>query len=451
MASVTEKSNGSFKIRVYMGEGPDGRKIYRCTTYTPKATTPGKRLKEAEQFADDYEKQLRTGQHLSGEDLKLNDFVKIWFRDYAPEKLTLREIEYYKQILNREFLPSLGNCKIAAVNPMQLQSVVSGMKKRGLQPGTIRRYFNCISSVMSSAYKANVIRENPCGRITFPKIERDPTKIQYFDKHQAVEFLNALDRPLKVRYPEKIRKNGRVIPAHVEEITISTQFRALFTLAIFTGARRGELLALTWNDIDLDNCVISITKNTASTKDAGQYLKEPKTKAGVRSFSVPVNCITRLMEWKTEQMELCRQLGTYWKGKPCSRYDDNFVFIQDDGRQMDLHTPTHKFREILNYYNASVSDPDKKLPVIKFHDLRHTSASIMIASGYVDIETIARRLGHSDVSMTLNRYGHALPSQDEKAAFALASMLSLDDDKPQGSPGVIVQEDSTELSADMLA
>lgn len=426
MASIKQRTNGSYQIRVYIGEDHNGKKQFKNTTYKPKARTPKAIETEVNDYARDFEKRVLNGQYLSGEEMTFKSFFEIWLSDFAPKQLTPAQIEEYTNTIKRVFFPSLAMKKIAAITPLLLQQIVTDLEKRNLQPSTIHKYFACISSVMTRAYKANIIHENPCQRLLLPRIESDPNDIKYFDRDQAITFLNALKQSYTIHYPEKIRKNGRVLPAHTETITISTQFQALFTLAVYSGIRRAELVALTWNSIDFDRYIITINKATSATKKTGQFIKDPKSKAGIRAFSVPAACINILKQWKEEQMQLCDLHGSAWQGYRDEEYDNNFIFIQDDGKQMNLHTPLHKFREILQYYNDSVSDPEDKLPVITFHDLRHTSASIMIASGMVDIETIARRLGHSDVSMTLNRYGHALPSQDEKAMQALDIMLSED-------------------------
>lgn len=443
MASIKQRSNGTYQIRVYLGEDPQGRKQFKNTTYKPKGRTPKQIRQEVEDFARDFEKRVLSGQYLTGEEMTFQDFFRIWLSDFAPKQLTPAEMETYISNINRVFLPALGNKKMSAIMPLHLQQIVTDLENKGLQPATIRKYFSCISSVMTRAYKAGVIKENPCSRLLLPRLVKDPADIRYFDRGQAITFLNALKQGFIINHPEKIRKNGRIIPAYTEEITISKQFIALFILAIYSGARRGEILALTWNDINFTTYVLSINKATAATKAAGQYTKEPKTRAGVRSFGLPGACIDALKEWKEEQRRLCDQLGSAWKGFRDPEYDNNFVFITEDGQQMNLFTPTHKFKEILSYYNASVPDPADKLPEIHFHDLRHTSASLLIASGYVDIETIARRLGHSDISMTLNRYGHALPSQDEKARLALDVMLSED---PEEMPAAVSDPDRKHLS-----
>ena len=429
MASIKKRSNGSYQIRIYLGEDLDGKKLFKNATYKPHARTEKAIEKEVSDYARDFEKRVLNGDYLSGEEMKLNQFFTLWLSDFAPKKLKEAEIEEYESIIKRVFLPTLGNKKIAQISALHLQAICTDLEKQGLKPSTIRKYFTCLSSVLTSAYKASVIRENPCSRVDLPSIENDPNDIRFFDKDQAITFLNALNKTYTVHYPEKKRKNGRVLPAHDETITISTQFRAFFTLAILSGCRRGEIISLTWEDIDLDKCLLKISKNTRTSKKSGTYLKDPKTKAGFRTLSLPVSCIHILRQWKEEEKRICEDHGSAWKGSPLEDFDKNFIFIQNDGAQMHLSTPTHKFAEILGYYNDSVSDPEDQLPVIKLHDLRHTSASLMISSGYVDIETIARRMGHSDVKMTLNRYGHALPSQDEKAALALEISLDLTEKK----------------------
>jgi len=186
-------------------------------------------------------------------------------------------------------------------------------------------------------------------------------------------------------------------------------------------------LALTWNDIDFEKNCISITKSISVTKADRRIVKGPKTKAGFRCVPLPSVCFDILCEWKEEQKEQCREHGTAWKGEPLRQFDMNYIFTQINGKPMDSNTPYHKFKEIRDYYNSTVT-PDKQLPDITLHDLRHTSASLLIANN-VDIETIARRLGHSNVAITLNRYGHALPSQEEKAVNALQTMLNIQTEK----------------------
>lgn len=440
MASIQINSNNTYRIRVYIGEDINGKQLFKSFTYTPKAKTPAAAKKEVEKYAAQLEDNIRNGQYLSGEEITFNDFYQLWVKDYAPKYLSQSKLEQNCNILKAEFLPVIGNKKLSQINAVLLQTIVTEMETR-LKPAAVKSYFTCLSSVMNRAYRANIIAENPVRRVILPKIVIDPTDIHYFDVPHTKAFLRALDNGIMVHHPAKIiqKKNRKpyTLPAWDEHINVSSQFKALFTLAIFSGMRRGELLALTWNDIDFDGCIVTVTKATASTKKYGQIIKDPKTKAGNRVIALPVNVFDALQAWKNDQMQLCRSHGTQWQGEPLKSFDNNFVFIQDNGRQMHLSTPLHKFRELVDYYNMGAETEEDKLPVIKFHDLRHTSASLLIASGMVDIETVARRMGHSNVSMTLNRYGHALPSQDTKAVQALGSMLNMNDDPEEVTPAHI--------------
>ena len=145
---------------------------------------------------------------------------------------------------------------------------------------------------------------------------------------------------------------------------------------------------------------------------------------------MPDFVIKLLSRLKQEQTALCVKLGTAWKGHRNGKdkdgnkdsFDDNVIFIQDDGSPIDLSTPRHKFAEIIDLYNATREKEEDKLPHIRLHDLRHTNATLLLSQD-TDIETVSRRLGHSKASITLDIYGHALPENDKKASDALAAVF----------------------------
>ena len=163
-----------------------------------------------------------------------------------------------------------------------------------------------------------------------------------------------------------------------------------------------------------------------------QYIKGPKTEAGIRTVSMPDEIFKLLGEWKQEQKALCVKLGTAWKGHrnglnedgTPDTFDENNIFIQlDNGAPVHLSTPGHKFHEIIDLYNATCNDEADKLPEIRLHDLRHTGATLLLGNN-ADIETVSHRLGHSKASVTLDIYGHALPENDRQAADTLAAMFN---------------------------
>ena len=143
----------------------------------------------------------------------------------------------------------------------------------------------------------------------------------------------------------------------------------------------------------------------------------------LRTITVPVDCIHLLILWRKEQMQLAWNMGETWKGYYGRDFDKNFIFIQPEtGLPMNVSTPTHKFKEILKLYNDT-HELEDQLPDISLHELRHTSATLLLANG-TDIETVSHRLGHSKASTTLDVYGHAMKKMDSKASDTLESILS---------------------------
>ena len=131
-----------------------------------------------------------------------------------------------------------------------------------------------------------------------------------------------------------------------------------------------------------------------------------------------------LRKLKLEQTAKAMRLGAdIWKGYFGAEFDNNFVFIQENGLMMNLDTPTHSITDIINYYNREYAKSESdKLPQIRLHDLRHTNATILLSQNQ-DIESVAKRLGHHKTSVTLDIYGHALKSKDKVASDTLESLL----------------------------
>lgn len=195
--------------------------------------------------------------------------------------------------------------------------------------------------------------------------------------------------------------------------TMPEQLRVLFNLAVFSGLRKGEMLALQWSDIDFENSTVSVTK-AAAVVDGKQVCKAPKTKNSRREVSIPRFLTDRLHSMMVEQTKTKESLGAYWKGS-------NWLFTQSDGSMMSYSTPYATFQDAIDRYNAD-KEPADQLPHIPFHGLRHTSATLLIAA-HQDVRTVSNRLGHAQASTTMNIYAHALKENDRTASNALENML----------------------------
>lgn len=417
MANIQER-NGAYLIRVYDGLDLNGKKRFRSMTFKPTETAPSKIKKEVQRAADEFEKRVKEGLYLEGDKVTFKDVLSLWHRDYGEPNLDSYTLESYMRVMRNYALPAFGNLPIGKIRATNIQGIVSEMRKKGYTPGTIKRNMVAVHSVFRYAYKAEIIERDPCDRVQLPKDKAD-TELHYFTEEQVKRFFEFIEKyPIHAQYDEQAIKS---------EQRTNLMWNAYFHLAVVTGLRRGEMIALKWSDLDFDECTVSVNRAFAQSADKKMYLKEPKTKSGLRTLSVPESTMELLNEWKKEEKELSKDLGSLWVGSHVNtigeRFNDNFVFVdQKSGNAMFADTPSKKFKKVIDRYN-SMCEKGKELPHIRLHDLRHTSATLLIASN-ADIATVSRRLGHSKISTTLNVYTHQLPAKDREASGAFDKMFS---------------------------
>jgi len=462
MANIIER-NGKYRIQVYVGRDNQGNKIVKSTTYLPKEITPSKIKKEVEEYARTYERKVKNGEICDGDEILFRDFYKVWQDEWAKYNLTIKSKINYKRYIEKDFLDYLANIKINKITSSHIQPVINRQFDKGLSTISIKHSLNSIRSIFNYAYRMNIIENNPCDRVQIPKRKPERKGIQYFNENQVSRFLEFLNNPITINTPESTQNrfgNNVDIASYSYEKTISSMWKAYFTLAIYGGFRREEMLALTWKDINTNKNLISINKSfqkvdvnsieeikdnyqefkrkkgiinpeetqrliEVSNGKIRQVIKETKTESSNREIMLPNVCFEILDKWKNEEKALSIKLGSIWKGFRSDKFDKNYVFIQLlNGLPMDIDTPTKKFKKLINQYNQACKQ-DELLPEIRLHDLRHTSATILIKNN-MNIETIAKRLGHSDVAVTLNTYGHAMKEADQEASRILESILKVD-------------------------
>lgn len=427
MANVTKIGN-SYKIVVSNGYDVSGKQIRERATYTPDETMTLKQQQKAlDKFVFEFEEKVKNGKYLKGEKVTLKEFSDRWLKDYAIPQLEKTTIAAYIEKLDHQIIPALGHLKLSKIQPMHLQSFYNnlmedGVRKDGKEGGysssTIKKCHAVISSILTTAVHWQVIESNPCDRVASPKQKTVKDDVKHFTLEQAETFLKAIEMDYAISYKahDRIDDTGKKyhVESYKESRSIPTQLKVFFNLALYGGLRRGELIALTWDDIDFKVKSISITKSTGYTGKE-TITKAPKNKSSVRVIKIPGPIMEMLKKYKKEQQKLRLSLGDQWQ-------DDDNVFIQWNGKQMNLSTPYQAFKEILNKYNATVKNPMLKLPDIPLHGLRHTSATLLISEN-VDIRTVSARLGHAQTSTTMNIYAHSLKKLDEKAADTLDNLL----------------------------
>lgn len=427
MANI-EKRGDTYRITVSNGYDIQGKKIREKATFIPdSALTLKQQQKALEKFVFEFEEKVKNGKFLKGEKISLKDFTDTWLKEYASQQLERTTIAAYTELLDQKILPALGHLKLSKIQPMHLQSFYNNLledgvrkdgKSGGYSPTTIKKCHAVLSSILTTAVHWQVIESNPCERVSPPKHKAITEDVRHFTLDQAETFLKAIEMEYPISYKAHDRNDdtGKKyhVDAYIEFRGLPMQLKVFFNLALFSGLRRGELIALTWDDIDFDSKVVSVTKSTGYTGKE-TITKAPKNKSSIREIKVPGPVLELVKRYKKDQQELRLSLGDQWKG-------DNYIFIQWNGKQMNLSTPTHAFKDIINKYNATVEDTSLKLPDIPLHGLRHTSATLLISEN-IDIRTVSARLGHAQTSTTMNIYAHSLKKMDEKAADTLDNLL----------------------------
>lgn len=420
MASIRKRGK-SYQITVSNGRDIHDRQILETATWKPDPNKTEKQNQKAlERFAMDFEDRVKSGKYLKGEKMTYQEYSALWLSEYAEKQMERTSIERCESSLDNIILPAIGHLKLPEIQPLHLTRLYGTLMETGyIQNGkrkpysakTIKRIHQIISSSLNTAVYWQLIESNPCQRVKPPKVEKQ-ADVKHFTLEQTQAFLGQLNTPYTVAHWGRAKKDGSESKRHYEEKEIPLQFKVLFHLAVFGGFRRGELVALTWDDIDFQSHTVTVNKASARTKD-GIITKAPKTFSSNRTVTLPPDTMGILQRHKAEQQEYRQSLGSYWKGS-------NYLFIQDDGRQMDISTPNKVFQKVIRLYNET---HEEKLPEITLHGLRHTSATLLIAQN-VDVKTVSSRLGHSETSTTMDIYAHALRKKDEQAAEALGNLIS---------------------------
>ncbi len=345
--------------------------------------------KEVQRQAVLFEEQCRDGVVGTDGRMKLADYVPVYLEN-AKHRLSPVVYEKYCRMLEICIVPMLGHFKLKDIKPIHIQRFVNALEERTthldgkegkLTPSTIRRYYTMVQSVLHSAYKLGLIGTNPADsdRITLPKIAEQTTEI--FTQEETELLLDRLEsEPL--------------------------QFRLLIHLALNTGCRRGELVGLKWSDINFNTGVLTVSRSNYKLTGEKEIKSKPTKTGKSREIILPPYVLKMLRLYRTEQMKTRLLIGDKWQG-------DEWIFIQADGKPMYPTTPTLQFSRFLKRAG---------LPHRKFHALRHTSATLLLANG-TNIKNVASRLGHAQLKTT-NRYVHAVEEADRQAANTLETILN---------------------------
>lgn len=316
----------------------------------------------------------------------LDDFFKI--RETELEKFTSKT---QKENMERHVIPELGNLTLAKLTTARLQKFVNDLTtEKGLSPATVKKIFDPLKLALDRAVTQELIAKNPATPVVKPKIGK--TEMEVWTKDEVNRFL------------EFAKKDRQFI---------------LFHLALTTGMRQGELLGLRWKDIDFDKGLLRVVQ---TLKRTGDLQAGGKTKAATRTITLMKETIAFLK--KHRAMIASEKLVS-------KDYQDNdLVICTTKGTPVLPRNTNRIFYRLVEQYNEQAENITKmakvevpKLAKIRFHDMRHTHATLLLLAE-VNPKIVAERLGHSKVSVTLDTYSHVLPNMQHRVVDKLSEVMN---------------------------
>ena len=389
--SIEKRGKDSYRLSCIAGYDLQGKPIKK--TKTIHGTIKDAKIELAKFVAD-----VQKGLYVEGKSLKFEDFVEIWKRDYGSKELAPSTYNRYLGMLNSRIIPYFSHFHVDKIKPtdiMQFYDLLSrdtqivrrknnNGKKTGkpLSSKTIVEHHRLLHAMLQRAVYWQMIVANPAERVQPPKTKKPKRK--YYDDEQS-----------------------KTLVSNLMELTEDQfKYKVAIILTIFTGVRLGELMGLEWSDINFKDGIVNINRSSQYLAEKGVFTKTPKTESSIRDVAIPEFVVTLLEEYKYWYDNQKALFGELW-------YDSNRLFVQADGKPMHPSTISKWFEKFV----AQIG-----LPVINFHGLRHTNATLLIAQN-IDVSVVAARLGHAQLTTTLNFYVHPIMSHNKTAGFALENLL----------------------------
>jgi len=375
---ITKRGKNSYTIVLSLGNDPaTGKRKQHWESV--KGTK-----KEAEKRLSELLTQLDTGGFVKPGKITLGEYLERWLKDYVWPNLAPRTAEGYESIVRCHLVPALGNMPLTQLKPEHLQRYYSEKLSRGRYDGggaltrtTVSHHHTCLHRALKMALKWGLISRNPADVITPPRPQR--SEIHTMNEDAIHIFLEAAKK---------------------------TSYYTLFYLALFTGMRRSEILALKWCDVDLLLSQVQVTRSLHHLQTGELVFRAPKTAKGRRMVSLSPSAALVLQEYQDKQYAQRAMLGISLK-------DYDLVFGSLEGKPLLPDTVSHAWVKLVKHTG---------LEGIRFHDARHSHASLMLKQG-IHPKVVQERLGHATISTTLDLYSHVAPGLQQKAAEGFDKMV----------------------------
>ncbi len=363
--NITKRADGRWMARLML---PDGsRKYFYATTRQEVSRLLAKAVRDRD-----------SGLPVVGERQTVKEYFTSWL-ETMKMSLRPRTWKRYEQYVRIHLLPTLGATTLSKLSAQQLQMLYAARLKAGSSRTSIHHLHAVIHKALDAALRLSLVQRNVSELVDPPRIQHH--EMATLSPEQAKVFLEA---------------------------AVGDRFEALYVLALTTGMRQGELLALQWRDVDLEGGTIQVRASLQHTGSEFVFT-EPKTAHSRRRVALTRRAIEALRLHRLRQLEERNALGDVWSK------DYDMVFPNSIGGPMeDTHLRQREFWPLIKRAG---------LPPMRFHDLRHTAATLLLGQG-INPKIVSEMLGHSQVSITLDIYSHVTPHMQKLAADAMDEVLS---------------------------
>lgn len=383
-------ANGMGNIRKKIIKRNGTEYIYwegRCTTgFDPgtgkqvQKSVTGKTQKEVAQKIKEMSCQVDTGTYIEPCKMTLAEYLELWQNEYL-NSIAPNTAHSYRMHCRVHIIPAIGAVKLSQLNPLIIQQFCNRLKNQNthkqLAPKTVHNIHGTLHRALARAVSLKYIPSNPADAVNLDLPQTEPYELHPMEDDDITRFVEAIG---------------------------NHRYRLIYLITLFTGLREGEILGLSWDEINWDDHILAIKQQLSINRDKHEYyIRRPKNKK-TRYIVVADAVMDLLREQKERQMQMRKDAGDTWKN------EWNLVFTKEDGSHLAVATVYGNYKRIVNKIDHGEQ---------RFHDLRHSFASNSLENGD-DIKTVQENLGHHSPAFTLKQYGHV------KKTMAIASAQRMD-------------------------
>jgi integrase len=359
-----------------------GLYMARYTVQTPtgskRKTLYGKTRREVDEKLTKAKADRDGGLVFDADNMKVGEYLERWLVDSVRDTVRSTTFERYEQVVRLHIRPVLGKLKLKNLSPAHVRGLYREKLDAGLSPRTVQYVHVTLHKALKQAIMDGLIPRNATEAVKPPQVRREEMQ------------------PLS---PEQVKV--------LLEAARDERLEALYVLAVTTGLRQGELLGLKWEDVDLEARTLRVRRTLATTK-GGPQLAAPKTKSSRRTVRLTQGAVNALRSHLERQLKEIDRAGSLWR-------ENGLIFASEAGDPLDRRYVTnHRFKPLLK---------QAQLPLVRFHDLRHTCATLLLGRN-VNPKIVSEMLGHASIAITLDTYSHVLPNMQGEAAKAMEDALS---------------------------